>query len=262
MLGMAAEQQPVYALLPTDSFALARRPDGRPLIDSVTLAAAVRGPGAEALATRAELGREPADHAARPRRDGGRLRGAPGTTPRRWREVERFRRRDPGAPRAAVRRGAHPLRLGRRRSRRGPASDRARHRGAAGLPALPGNADRGRATSPPPPTSSPTRATSPTPPRRSTWPTRCGARWSSIRPAGRSDPWARAGAGRCWASCTRRVGRAGSSLRQVWQSAAEAGRMAPPDERKHLAHSGATAAIGLFTGPSADSSALGRIPRA
>jgi tetratricopeptide (TPR) repeat protein len=47
-----------------------------------------------------------------------------------------------------------------------------------------------------------------------------------------------------------------ASLRQVWQSAAEAGRMATPDKRKHLAHSGAAAAIGLFTGPAADSTAL------
>ncbi|HET9039182.1 MAG TPA: hypothetical protein VFN40_03375, partial [Gemmatimonadales bacterium] len=47
-----------------------------------------------------------------------------------------------------------------------------------------------------------------------------------------------------------------ASLRQVWQSAAEAVRMAPADQRKHVAHSGAAAAIGLFTGPAADSSAL------
>jgi tetratricopeptide (TPR) repeat protein len=32
--------------------------------------------------------------------------------------------------------------------------------------------------------------------------------------------------------------------------------MASPDARKHLAHSGASAAIGLFTGPSADSTAI------
>jgi hypothetical protein len=32
--------------------------------------------------------------------------------------------------------------------------------------------------------------------------------------------------------------------------------MAPADARKHLMHSGASAAIGLFTGPSADSTAL------
>ena len=47
-----------------------------------------------------------------------------------------------------------------------------------------------------------------------------------------------------------------SSLRQVWQSAAEAGRMVSADERKHIAHSGAAAAIGLFTGPAGDSTAL------
>jgi hypothetical protein len=47
-----------------------------------------------------------------------------------------------------------------------------------------------------------------------------------------------------------------ASLRQVWQSAAEAVRMAPADRRTHVAHSGASAAIGLFTGPAADSSAL------
>lgn len=47
-----------------------------------------------------------------------------------------------------------------------------------------------------------------------------------------------------------------ASLRQVWQSAAEAARMATADQRPHVAHSGASAAIGLFTGPTADSSAL------
>jgi len=47
-----------------------------------------------------------------------------------------------------------------------------------------------------------------------------------------------------------------AALRQVWQSAAEAVRMAPADRRTHVAHSGASAAIGLFTGPAADSSAL------
>ena len=52
------------------------------------------------------------------------------------------------------------------------------------------------------------------------------------------------------------VGAPPSSLRQVWQSAAEAGRMASPEKRKHLAHSGASAAIGLFTGIAGDSTAL------
>jgi TolB-like protein len=47
-----------------------------------------------------------------------------------------------------------------------------------------------------------------------------------------------------------------ASLRQVWQSAAEAGRVAPAEQRRHFAHTGASAAIGLFTGLAADTTAL------
>jgi tetratricopeptide (TPR) repeat protein len=76
-------------------------------------------------------------------------------------------------------------------------------------------------------------------------------------PAGKSEgpmdeSWRRVVLGELYAG----VGVPAASLRQVWQSAAEAGRMAAVDSRKHLVHSGASAAIGLFTGPSADSSAL------
>ncbi|MGI9042439.1 MAG: protein kinase domain-containing protein [Gemmatimonadales bacterium] len=66
------------------------------------------------------------------------------------------------------------------------------------------------------------------------------------------ESWRRVVMGELYAS----IGVPAASLRQVWQSAAEAGRMAPAEQRKHLAHSGATAAIGLFTGPAADSTAL------
>jgi len=66
------------------------------------------------------------------------------------------------------------------------------------------------------------------------------------------DAWRRVMLGELYGA----VGVPPASLRQVWQGAAEAGRMATPDKRKHLAHSGASAAIGLFTGPTADSSAL------
>ncbi len=52
------------------------------------------------------------------------------------------------------------------------------------------------------------------------------------------------------------AGAPAASLRQIWQSAAEAGRMAVPDKRKHFVHTGASAAIGLFTGLAADSTAL------
>jgi serine/threonine-protein kinase len=47
-----------------------------------------------------------------------------------------------------------------------------------------------------------------------------------------------------------------SALRQIWEGAAEEARMAPSDQRKHIAHSAASAAIGLFTGVAADTSAL------
>jgi serine/threonine protein kinase/tetratricopeptide (TPR) repeat protein len=52
------------------------------------------------------------------------------------------------------------------------------------------------------------------------------------------------------------VGAPTSALREIWQDAAEAARMAPAEQRSHIAHTGATAAIGLFTGLAADSSAL------
>jgi tetratricopeptide (TPR) repeat protein len=70
--------------------------------------------------------------------------------------------------------------------------------------------------------------------------------------AGTDESWRRVVLGELYAA----VGGPASSLRQVWQSAAEAGRVAPAEKRVHLAHSGASAAIGLFTGPAADSTAI------
>ncbi len=66
------------------------------------------------------------------------------------------------------------------------------------------------------------------------------------------ESWRRVVLGELYAA----AGGPASSLRQVWQSAAEAGRMAPSDKRVHVAHSGAPAAIGLFTSPAADSTAI------
>ena len=68
----------------------------------------------------------------------------------------------------------------------------------------------------------------------------------------KGESWRRAMLGELYAA----AGAPAASLRQIWQSAAEAGRMATPDKRKHLVHTGATAAIGLFTGLAADSTAL------
>jgi tetratricopeptide (TPR) repeat protein len=67
-----------------------------------------------------------------------------------------------------------------------------------------------------------------------------------------SESWRRAALSELYGA----VGVPPAALRQVWQSAAEAVRMAPAGERIHLAHSGASAAIGLFTGPAADTSAI------
>ncbi len=74
--------------------------------------------------------------------------------------------------------------------------------------------------------------------------------WAAGDPKGES--WRRAKLGELYAA----AGAPAATLRQIWQSAAEAGRMATPDKRKHLVHTGATAAIGLFTGLAADSTAL------
>ncbi len=68
----------------------------------------------------------------------------------------------------------------------------------------------------------------------------------------KGESWRRVMLGELYAA----AGGPAASLRQIWQSAAEAGRMATPDKRKHLVHTGATAAIGLFTGLAADSTAL------
>jgi tetratricopeptide (TPR) repeat protein len=74
--------------------------------------------------------------------------------------------------------------------------------------------------------------------------------WMAGDPKGES--WRRAMLGELYSA----AGGPAASLRQIWQSTAEAARMVPPDRRKHLVHAGATAAIGLFTGLAADSTAL------
>jgi tetratricopeptide (TPR) repeat protein len=71
-------------------------------------------------------------------------------------------------------------------------------------------------------------------------------------PGSKAYAWRRGMLGELYAA----AGGPAPALRQIWQSAAEAARMAPPDERKHIAHSGASAAIGLFTGLAGDTTAL------
>jgi tetratricopeptide (TPR) repeat protein len=73
------------------------------------------------------------------------------------------------------------------------------------------------------------------------------------RPGGpKGEGWRRMVMGELYAA----AGSPASALRQIWQGAAESARMAPVDQRKHIVHTGATAAIGLFTGLAADSTAL------
>jgi serine/threonine-protein kinase len=74
--------------------------------------------------------------------------------------------------------------------------------------------------------------------------------WAAGDPKG--EAWRRAKLGELYAA----AGGPAAALRQIWQGAAEAGRMAAPEKRKHLVHTGATAAVGLFTGLAADSTAL------
>ncbi|HEX6433135.1 MAG TPA: hypothetical protein VFZ87_02795, partial [Gemmatimonadales bacterium] len=68
----------------------------------------------------------------------------------------------------------------------------------------------------------------------------------------KGEGWRRAMLGELYAA----AGGPPAALRQIWQGAAEAARMASAEQRKHIAHTGASAAIGLFTGLAADSSAL------
>ena len=60
--------------------------------------------------------------------------------------------------------------------------------------------------------------------------------------AGGGDHWRRSALSQLYAA----AGAPAASLRRVWQSAAEAARMAPPEKRKPIIASGAAAAVGLF----------------
>jgi serine/threonine protein kinase/tetratricopeptide (TPR) repeat protein len=71
-------------------------------------------------------------------------------------------------------------------------------------------------------------------------------------PGSKGEGWRRTMLGELYAA----VGGPPSALRQIWQGTAEAARMSPAEQRKHIAHSGASAAIGLFTGLAADTIAL------
>ena len=70
--------------------------------------------------------------------------------------------------------------------------------------------------------------------------------------AGGGENWSRTALGELYAA----TGAPGSAMRRVWQSAAEAAREAPEQRREPFLNSGAAAAIGLFTGLAMDTSAV------
>jgi tetratricopeptide (TPR) repeat protein len=254
MLGIAAEARPTYALVGSDSFALAAEPDGRALVDSASLQLAVRRAQAAGLSTaRNWVATQPSTLRAHGAMVDAYI--ASGNFNAALSEVDRFRNTTSQHPELPfveakirfasgdVERAAEQLRTALDtvapqdfRPYQGTPTVVNDIAAAANVFAYQGDlanaaktlnlADRVR-------------------------------REVVKHPADGSgsqmdESWRRVVLGQLYAG----VGVPAASLRQVWQSAAEAGRMASPDARKHLAHSGASAAIGLFTGPSADSTAI------
>jgi eukaryotic-like serine/threonine-protein kinase len=254
MLTEAAVTSPLYALLPGDSFVVTRTTSGRRLMDSVTLDAAVRRARAEALSSaRSWVTSQPTTFRAY----GAMVNAyvAAGNYRAALSEVERFRQVTPLHPEqpfveARIRfaqgdidRAAAQLRTALDtvapkdfRSYQGTPTVLDDIVAAANVFAYQGDLDNAA------------KAIELADQVRREVLYEPG--WMSGDMKGES--WRRAKLGDLYAA----AGAPASSLRQIWQSAAEAGRMGPPDKRKHLVHTGASAAIGLFTGLAGDSTAL------
>jgi serine/threonine protein kinase/tetratricopeptide (TPR) repeat protein len=252
MLSLAASDRPFYALLPADSFAVAWSGAGKPLMDSLTVRAAVQRARAEALASaRNWVASQPTTlraHGAMVNAyvSAGNFTGAIS-------EVERFRQATPLHPElpfveARIRfasgdidRAAAQLRTALDtaapkdfRTYEGTPTVVMDIAAAANVFAYQGDlinaakaldlADQVR--------------------REVVHQTGQGGE--------KTEMWRRVVLGELYAA----AGGPTSALRQIWQGAAEAARMAPADERRHVIHSGATAAIGLFTGLAADTTAV------
>ena len=254
MLTESAVSNPYYALLPGDSFAVTRTSTGRKLMDSATVAASVRRARGEALATaRSWVASQPTTLRAHGAMVNAHI--SAGNYQAALSEVDRFREATPLHPElpfvqarirfasGQVERAAEQLRSALDTA---APQDFAPYEGtptvlgdiaaAANVFAYQGDlenaakaidlADQVR--------------------REVLY----EPHWAAGDPKGES--WRRAKLGELYAA----AGAPAASLRQIWQSAAEAGRMAAPEKRKHLVHTGAPAAIGLFTGLAADSTAL------
>jgi tetratricopeptide (TPR) repeat protein len=252
MLSVAAANHPVYALLPNDSFAVTRTSTGRALLDSTTVKEAVQRARAEALATaRNWVATQPTTlraHGAMVNAyvSAGNYGGA-------LSELERFRLATPLHPELPfvearvhfasgdVNRAATQLRSALDsvaskdfRLYQGTPTVVSDIAAAANVFAYQGDltnaakvldlADQVR------------REVSAHP------------KWTGPKGEG----WRRARLGELYAA----AGGPPSALREIWQGTAEEARMSPAEQRKHIAHTGASAAIGLFTGVAADTTAL------
>jgi eukaryotic-like serine/threonine-protein kinase len=254
MLASAAMPRPPFAMVTSDSFALTQTFDGRQLVDSAGVAAAVHRARAEALATaRSWVASQPTTLRAHGAMVDAYV--ASGNYGAALAEVERFRQSTPTHPElpfvearihfasGQIDRAAKELRLALDtvapqdfRTYEGTPTVVSDIAAAANVFAYQGDltsaaktinlADQVR------------REVIQTPGRNSDGP--------------EGEGWRRMALGELYGA----TGVPSASLRQVWQSAAEAVRMAPAEQRTHVAHSGASAAIGLFTGPSADTTAL------
>jgi tetratricopeptide (TPR) repeat protein len=254
MLSEAAVNKPLYALLPSDSFVVARTADGRQLLDSVKLSDAVKRARGEALnSARSWVASQPTTLRAH-----GAMVNAyvgVGNYPAALAEVDRFREATPLHPElpfvqariqfasGEIDRAASQLRTALDtvapkdfQPYQGTPTVLADIAAAANVFAYQGDLDNAA------------KAIDLADQVRREVLYEPG--WMHGDPKGES--WRRAMLGELYAA----AGAPASSLRQIWQSAAEDGRMATPDKRKHLVHAGATAAIGLFTGLAADSTAL------
>jgi serine/threonine protein kinase/tetratricopeptide (TPR) repeat protein len=252
MLSLAAANYPFYTLLPGDSFAVTRSSNGRLMMDSVTVRAAVQRARTEALATaRTWVSSQPTTlraHGAMVNAyvSAGNYSGA-------LSELERFRQATPLHPElpfveARVRFASGDVERAAAQLRNAldtvASKDFRLYQGtptvvsdiaaAANVFAYQGDLTNAAKTLD---LADQVRQEVVSHPE-----------WKGSKGEG----WRRAMLGELYAA----AGGPPSALRQIWQGTAEAARMAPAEHRKHIAHSGASAAIGLFTGVAADSTAL------
>ena len=254
MLSGAAASHPYYALVAADSFALTEGAAGRALVDSITTVAAVRRARAEALATaRSWVNTQPTTLRAHGAMVDAYV--ASGNYTAALAEVDRFRQTAPVHP-------EQPFVVARIRFASGEVERAARElrtaldtvapqdfRSYEGTPTVVGDiAAAANVFAYQGDIASAAKTIDLADQVRREVILQPGSEAESM---GR-DGWRRMALGDLYGA----TGVPTASLRQVWQSAAEAMRMAPADRRTHVAHSGASAAIGLFTGPAADSSAL------